>query len=363
MKPKNPSRKFILAATSAVAALASAASAATAFNNADAANTYITNAGNWDDGLPTGGKQGTINENAGYTSDEALSGYDILHQAGTISRAAGNGGMVLQNNSTWVTNGAGASFSSNVRGIVVESGSSFSLVNGTIATESGRDTRSQNANSTLTVNGGSFSVGRNLIITDSGTFTISGGSMTVAGAAGSVGFANTGIMNFNGGTTTADRFVFKTGTTATFGGSSAGSATFNDWGTGNYTSNLDRQQDNQIIFDFLSGTGMTLTLSAAARALDLTNDSTDNPTTLAWAEALWNADQLMYNGQSASDLSLSWADATNSGVGLGDGSYFEFSQLGSFGGSLSLAGIPEPTTGVLALGAASLGFLRRRRSA
>lgn len=109
---------------------------------------------------------------------------------------------------------------------------------------------------------------------------------------------------------------------------------------------------------------MTLTLGAAARALDFTNDSINNPTTLAWAEALWGKNQLLYDGETAAGLGLSWADVTNSSVGFGDGNYFEFNPLGSFGGSLSLAAVPEPSSfGLLVAGMASFVFIRRRHRA
>jgi hypothetical protein len=61
--------------------------------------------------------------------------------------------------------------------------------------------------------------------------------------------------------------------------------------------------------DFKPGTRIEMTVSGSS----------------TWAENAWNNNDLLYNGQSKSDLgSKSWADATDSGIGLGDGSYFVF---------------------------------------
>jgi hypothetical protein len=62
--------------------------------------------------------------------------------------------------------------------------------------------------------------------------------------------------------------------------------------------------------DFKPGTRIEMTVSSPA----------------TWAENAWNNNDLLYNGQSKSNLvNLSWADATNSAAGLGDGAYFVFS--------------------------------------
>ena len=42
-----------------------------------------------------------------------------------------------------------------------------------------------------------------------------------------------------------------------------------------------------------------------------------------WAEILWNNDQLLYNGDSSTDLSKTWNDVTASG-GLGSGYHFVY---------------------------------------
>jgi hypothetical protein len=179
-----------------------------------------------------------------------------------------------------------------------------------------------NAASRLIVNGGVVNGTRGLVLVG-GTNTINGGTVDLAGPLGARAYQGSGAMELNGGTVSAERWVFKENTVATFGGSTAGSATFGDWGTGNYTSTGDRQQDNQISIDFRPGTLMTLTMTAP-RALDFTNDGTDNPVyaTNAWAEALWETGRLTYNGTNYTTLG-SWAEVTAED-GLETGVRFDF---------------------------------------
>ena len=79
-----------------------------------------------------------------------------------------------------------------------------------------------------------------------------------------------------------------------------------------------------------------------------------------FAETFWNSGTLLFDGDSSSDLGgLSWADATDSDIGLGGGYYWNYN---SGTETLSLAAIPEPT-GASLVGLALGGLaLRRRRS-
>ena len=350
MKRLHPS----LGAALAAAAFSTPGFAATVFNNASPTDNLITNAGNWDNGLPVG-QQGTITVDAGFNDDVdgPLVGYDILHTDGTLGRTAGNSGLEMSG-SSWVMNGAGAAFNGNHRGMLLKDSSTFTLNNGTYTiTETNRDVAVDN--SSLTINGGAFNATRSMKVTNGGVFTMTGGTATwlasgsTFGEGGFVVGINT--MNLNGGTITADRFVFqRDGTVANFGGTTAGSATFNDWGTGNgLGNNGDRADDRNIALDFKAGSLMELSMLATTRELDF-DDDTVGDAGAAWAEALWETGRLTYT-DGATTVSgfdpdsetngwtiVSWADATNSAVGFGTASseYFDWTAAGSFGGSLAL---------------------------
>jgi hypothetical protein len=311
------------------------ASAATDFTNAGG---LVSVAGNWNNGLPTGANQGTININASADSNVSLSGYNVVQTGGVFSHT-NLAAVSLIDNTTWQINGASASTNTSFRGFNVRSGSDFTLTSGTVNTTSGRDWALGDAGSTLTVNGGSLDFGRSLVMQGSsgGIFTISAGSATGTGSIGGNSIQdNTHTLNFNGGTSVfgnldlrGDNTFFK------FGGSTTGSletATVNTGGT--FGSNS--------IFDWQPGTKMTMTVTGQS----------------GWAETFWNANKLAFDGEWKSVLSnLSWADASNAAIGLGSGYYWNYS-----GQTLSLGftAIPEPTSALasLLLGA---GLLRRRR--
>lgn len=299
------------AACLVLAACATPVFAATLFNNDDGVNSFISNAGNWDNGLPTG-QTGTINSNATYDSDVTHSGYDILHTGGDISRGFGFASFRLGENSTYEMNGAGAAIAQ-ARGINVGVGSSFILELGNAnLTDNTRDTVVSGAGASVTVNGGTMSIGRDLTVSAGGTFTVNGGTVTGIDQLYTQSFSSSANgFFFNGGSTTADNFQLDKAGTATFGGSTAGSL------------NLLVGLGNGVTLDWLAGSQMQLNVAGAD---------------LAFYEGLYTGGDLLYEGSNAATF----------------GDNFQVS-----GETLSL--VPEP--GSLALmGLSGLYILRRRRS-
>ena len=345
--------------------VASTGHAATVFDDHSGVDSYLSTPENWTNGLPSAANPGTISMDA-KTGLATMTDFVVTQTGGAITQGSYPYLTFDMSGGSWTMDGG----SIYCRSHTYTNGAVFTLNNGTITT---------NNNSTITiwgaqfiVNGGTLNPDRNVYLRGGGNFTINGGTVNqdTADAFGAPGYQGSGTMNFNSGTVTgagtydngvigpvvyentAGRFAFQGTTTATFGGTTAGSATFVDWGTSG-----DRHNDDVISIDFLSGTRMSLTMRENTRALVLGGTTMTD----AWAQALWDHDQLLYNGQSSTDLGgLSWADASSSSVGLGGGEYFDFTASGSFGGTLVVALLPEPATmGLLGLG--GLALLRRRR--
>lgn len=296
----------------------------TTFNNADPADSYLSTPGNWDHGLPVG-FEGiiTTNANCGFMT---LTNFVVTQIAGDISNGPFPYTGFTLNGGSWTMDGG----SITCRAHTYSGGAVFTLNNGALTTANNSHITIQDSASQLIVNGGTINLDRNMYL-KGGTFTINGGTIIqdTADTFGAPAWGS-GTMNFNGGTITAGRFAFQVATFANFGGTTAGNVSFIDWGSGNYTSTGDRQRDDQIRIDFSPGVLMTMTMNTGARALDLTNDSTDNPTALPWPEALWNAGQLTYNGAGYTTLGT-WAAVTS--AGFGDGYAFAYN---SGTGTLSL---------------------------
>ncbi len=334
--------------------------AQTTFDDGDATDSYIENALNWDNGAPSAGNPGTISIDANVGSG-TMTDFVVTQTAGNITAGSFPNTSLVMSGGSWTMNGG----SFNQRSHSYTNGAIFTINNGTITTVNNSRISADGSGSQFIVNGGTVTADRAIRLTNGGNFTMNGGVVNsdVGDAMFFDGAGPSGSVNLNGGTLTGGRLAFQNSTTnsLTLGVNTAGSASFTDWGTGNGAGNNgDRQDDRQINLDFLTGTDMTLSLSATARELDLDDDTVGDAGT-HWAQALWENDQLLYNSQDFTTLGVSWADATNSSVGFGS-EYFDFSSLGSFGGSLGLAAVPEPSTlALLAGGLLALFALRRRK--
>ncbi|MCB1129636.1 MAG: PEP-CTERM sorting domain-containing protein [Verrucomicrobiae bacterium] len=319
-------------------------SAATTFTNADSADSLVSNALNWDSGLPVG-QQGTISINATVNTSVNLSGYDILHTDGTIGQT-GTSAVQLTDGASWVTNGSTATTTTGFRGFDVRTGSSFTMQNGTINTTSGRDWQIVGAGSSMTVDGGVIHLGRHLLMSGDNTtpasLVVNGGTITsTTGDLGARHFSDTSkTLGFNGGVTSVVNLDLQGDNTFfVFGGSAAGSLTAGNVLTANVASGFGSNSS----FNWLPGSQMTLTLT----------DFND------FAEGFWNSGRLLFNGGSSADLgTLSWADATDSEVGLGGGYYWDFNGTTN---TLSLAVVPEPAgVSLIGFGLGAAAFRRRR---
>ncbi|MCB1129635.1 MAG: choice-of-anchor D domain-containing protein [Verrucomicrobiae bacterium] len=341
--------------------LAVPVSAQTNFTDADGTDSLITNAGNWDNGLPTGGTSGTLAVNAGYSTALPLVGYDITHTAGTLSRASGLDGLPIGTGTTYRMNGVGAGFSS-TRGIIVD-GAAFILDDGdaNVAASSSKDS-TVNGGGSITINGGAFSNGRHLYL-QNGDITVNGGTVTVPVDVGARNFHTGGNLALNGGTTTATYLTFGTGGfDLNFGGTTAGTFTIENFGG-------SRANVNHIDIDFDPGTLMAMQLTAPVEQgvsggdgdLGWT-DAGDAATGLEWAQALWETGRLSYNNHTVSGVDilgeggttvLTWAQAQ---VDLGDGSLFVYNSstdtlsLGSSGGGAPEIVVEQPAAADIANG-------------
>jgi hypothetical protein len=318
-------------------AVATALPAATTFN-ASPGSTLNDDGTNWSNNLPTSSNPGTVNVNSVWNTGSTLTGWHVnftggdlsTNSTGTRTFSGGvqtfNGGNLTGGNRQFATSG-GASTS-------VNGGSSFAAGLLTITS------------STFEVNGGSVNItgvsggtGTININGDSTGFTLSSGTVNAPTAFGHNG--QTGglgnVWNLNGGTLTAGVLRYRSVALMQLGGTTAGSATFSGWAETNHT-------QSNVRIDWLPNTLMTLTIGVAD-----------------WAEDEWVAGRMFFNGDSSADLgNLSWADATNSNIGLGGGYYFDWN---SGTNTLALA-IPEPSSSaLLATGIIALAGFRRRISA
>ncbi len=326
------------------------ASAATIYDGAGP----IDNSGNWNNGIPsTVGNPGTVNF-AGDAGNGSLRNgtYFITQSAGTlytsfggIGLSAGNwvldGGSVLAQNND-LTLSSSQTFTQNSGTVqagaddfFVTSGASYVLNNGTLTV--GDD--ASFTGGSITINGGTFT--SDVFNSNVGSFTITGGTLNVNTLGNTSGSQDGGFtMNFNGGATTV------TGSFGLFGDTTPNAVVFGGNQTGSLTAAGLVGTVNGTM-DWLPGSLMAMTI-------------TGNTT---WAETEWTADRMFFDGDSGSDLGLTWADVINPSVGFnsGGGTYFDWD-----GGTntLALVTVPEPASlaAVGLFGLLGLGRLRRYRN-
>lgn len=269
----------------------------------------ITNAANWSAGLPTTPENpGTIAIDGKIPATSSVNWTLYITQTagtllftGTGSEFKLVGGSFTQDGGTWANNAE--------RGFYISSSNITTIISGTVNSGAKGHTTIQSGAS-MTVNGGTFAQfgsTRQVYISDGGKLIVNGGTVQAIAVTNTTSAKTGGILAFNGGTTTANNFNFARASSVTFGGTSAGSVT-----AGTFTG---------ATFDWLTGTHMSLTL-------------TNTPG--VWAEAEWDADRLLFNGQAKTALGKTWAEVTALG-GLGPKTYFNFT-----GTTLSLVTITYP---------------------
>jgi hypothetical protein len=292
-------------------------------------------------------------------TSSTFEGSDYLLNGGEMGDGAFRNFNTLNlNNSSTLTLQSGFLRMNGGRNVGVNTNSLFDVTSTSTATVNlGRDLTAAGTG-TVRLSGSTVNISEDLRAVNGGTVIVNGGTVIVDEAIGGNGSGGGGgNLAFDGGQTTGARLSFQGGTNMTFGGSTAGTLTAADWGSGNGTNNGDRQRDESIDIDFLAGSQMSLTLESTARALDF-NDG-NGPVSTAWAQALWETDRLFYDGDDFTTLGLDWATVTS--TGFGDGNYFDFTADG-FGGTLLVAPVPEPSTTLLLFGGlAGLALLRRKR--
>lgn len=307
---KNPLPPFLAVLFLAASALSLSAETNWTGNT----NANLTNAGNWDNGLPdSDANPGTIPDSAGViTHSFNLNGYYITQNGGTLTSSVAfspsNGSWTLNSGGT-LSPGVNTTFQNQDNG-----SQSFTMNGGSFsATQMNVSSSGTNRSATFLMSDGTATMSGRFDINVGGSVTLDGGSLTASAsrmASGTTLTINGGNHDFgtemgrsgsifmNGGTTTVDQLATYAGFAMTLGGTTAGSFVVDALGGSFMPPNRS--------FDWLTGSLMTFTV---------VNDDD-------WAETEWNANRLTYNGDSKSDLAdLSWADAQTD---LGDGSYFVY---------------------------------------
>jgi hypothetical protein len=190
-----------------------------------------------------------------------------------------------------------------------------------------------------------MTIGRHLYLI-SGDIVVNGGSLTVAADLGSRNFHTGGALTLNGGTITATNLTYGTGgLNLTFGGSTAGSLTIDNFGG-------SRHNASTIGIDFLSGSLMSMQLTAPVESGvvgdgDVGWMEVGGETGQEWAEALWSDGRLTLDG-----------DDFNS---LGDWSTVNGTLFSYDAGTNTLSLVPEPSAAGLFSVLLGLACIRRRR--
>ena len=311
------SRQFrMLAAMAMSLTAASGVSAQTnIFNGVDV---WATNAANWSQGVLPIGSTGYVVSAADGWLDTAT-GWTVIQTGGQLGVGGVGLGTTLSGDTDWTLDGG-------TLGDVNLTMSGTATVtlnsNGTLRAGSGRDfTMTDDA--IVVAQGGSIEAGdtwwmrssaiarghasvtaASIQVTESAVLALTNSTINVSGSFGQRATSPAGgSIRLDACTLTADIYkVQTTGHRLTFAGEGEGSATFRDWQS--VTANVD----DEIFIDFLTGARMTMAMTNA-RSLVIPDGVTN--TGIGWAEVLWDHDQLMFDGQTSTDLSMPWSAATN----------------------------------------------------
>lgn len=342
MKIKTSKLTFSMFAAVSMA-VATSIYAQTTWTNADASSD-ITVVGNWSSGLPSAINAGTYNgatvgNGQLMSANPTLTNWNLNLVGGTLE-VTGFNARTISGGSFSLNGGSIISDQSN-NGLFIRSGALVTINNASSSlahTTANQGLTIQNAGTSVVLNQGSISTvgtGGLGVVSDS-NLTVNGGSVSIGGNLTVSNNFGGGTVILNGGSFNATNMSFGSSTSGrlTLGGSTAGSATF---------SGFDGTDTSRRI-NWLENSLMTLTIGTAG-----------------WAETEWTANRMFFNGDSSANLgNLSWADATDSSIGLGGGYYFDWN---SGTNTLALA-IPEPSSSsLLALGIIALAGYRRRISA
>ncbi len=308
--------------------LASTVSAQTTWNGG--ATDFISDAANWDPAtLPTSsGNVGTINSDAFWQrvnegGTNTLTNYYLNITGGTLNTTTLFIGTLGYDGGALNINGGAFNMTKSFD-LGANNSTEFTVNSGSASITGALVVR----DAAVEVNGGSFTVNNNVALIEgaNSSFTVNGGTVLVDGSFGTPNFAGGGAAFLNGGTLTGDTLNYRHGWTLTMGGSTAGSATFDDFGG-------DNHNNSNISMDWLSGSLMSLTITSSAD----------------WAETYWDAGQITFDGDDFSALG-DWS-TVNGTIFAWDGGT----------NTLSLAAVPEPSTYALLAGMLGLTWVMLRR--
>ncbi|OVE76151.1 hypothetical protein BVX97_01815 [bacterium E08(2017)] len=280
----------------------------------------ITNAGNWDNGLPTSaGNVGVIGDGDAVSTaaGQTYSGYYLLVTNGATWGGSGLSSATLSGGELTLDGGSIAP----TRGLDPAGGAIWTIESGTFNTADS-DLVLSGSGTTLNINGGQLTgTARGLTITAGTVLNMNGGQIGASGAYTKFLGGNT---TFSGNAGTANFYGGDTYTTSFRGCHGSDIMEYNILGTsGSVNVGNISAYSAKILINFGPGALMPLSFSSW---------------TNTWASDMWDADQLQYNGQDKTAMGgIDWATAT-SWNGLGDYSRFDFD-----GATLVLVNEPPPS--------------------